>query len=131
MPIIKEKYTTIPDSILKSDDMDKLLDCYINEFLNKESNESGFVKMFLNIINDFLDSKINEETLSKLIHKSLFNEKIKKFHYEPYTSSINDIISILHRLLDITWTQKSPNYEEYLVEVQNEFNTLIKKYTAK
>lgn len=128
MPILKEEYLSIPDSVFASKDIDMIFNYYSNEFLGEKDTVGEFLAMFLNIIRDFLAHKIDEKTLSSLIQKSLFDERTKKYHYEPYLWSINDVLAMLHELLDITWTKGSSDYEDYLKNLRERFVGLAEKY---
>lgn len=129
MSIIKDSYRSIPESIFKSTNIDDLFDHYKKQFLTKEDGENGFITLSLNLINDFLKGKIDENTLSKIINRSLFDEDTKDFHDNAHLSSMGDIISFLHRLLDITWAKEGENYNEFKNSIQKEFNSLVKKYS--
>ncbi|MBP9819665.1 hypothetical protein KBC79_02920 [Candidatus Woesebacteria bacterium] len=128
MQILKEKYSAIPNSVFESQDIDLIFDHYCDEFLKDNDSEINFVMMFLNIIRDFTYHKIDEKTLSTLIHKSLFDHRTKKYHYEPHLWSINDVLSLMHELLDITWTKDSSEYQDYKKELDIRLTTLVEKY---
>jgi len=95
---------------------------YINEKPLKNQRKSS-------INPDFLTKKISTLTLDQLIHASLFNKEIKKYHYEPYLWQINDVLALVHALLDIQWSEESEHYQEYLAETKKRFDQLVKKYS--
>jgi hypothetical protein len=132
MEYIKKLY-----SIIHPEDFSKhgrdLLQCYINEFIDIENSDKEkvkqFVRLMLHIIYDFLTKKISSLTLDQLIHASLFNKEIKKFHEAPYLWQINDLLALVHELLDIQWTEESEHYQEYLQKIKLRFDQLVEKYS--
>lgn len=94
-------------------------------------NVNEFVKMSLIIISDFLEKKFDEKTLSRLIHLSLLDNKIGKYHFQPYLWKINDVLALLHELLDITWTMDGIDYDNYLTELRAKLIELDLAYQGK
>ena len=128
MSVFKHVIRDNPDFIFTRGEIDSIFDHYYNEFWRETQDVSMFVAMFLNIVRDFLTHEISEETLSALINKSLFDERTKQYHYEPYLWSINDVLALLHELLDVTWTKGSDNYSDYLIDLEARYTALAEKY---
>jgi len=132
MEYIKKSYSNIHPEDFNKHGRD-LLQLYINEFIDFENSDKEkvkqFVKLMLHIINDFLTKNISSLTLDQLIHASLFNKEIKKFHEDPYLWQINDLLALIHELLDVQWTEESEHYQEYLHKIKSRFDQLIEKYS--
>ena len=134
MFILRKDYHSLSETTLASKDVDKIFDGYYVEFLVDNDHADipdKFVAMAFNIIKDFLDRKIDEKTLSSLIQKSLIDKRVNKYNYEPYLWQINDVLALWMELLDITWTQESPDYQTYLKKLPERLMSLVEEYQTK
>ncbi|PIY79692.1 MAG: hypothetical protein COY81_01245 [Candidatus Pacebacteria bacterium CG_4_10_14_0_8_um_filter_43_12] len=130
MSIIKDGYKTIQESVFQLSDINTLFESYLDEFFPGQTTTiTQFIEMFLNILRDFFQAKIDEKTLSLLVHKSLYSEKTKKYHYKPYLFPYNDILSLIHEVHDINWSRESPHYQTYLEELRKKWKRLVVKYS--
>lgn len=107
-----------------------MFSAYINEFMPQKETLQDFIQLSCNMCRDFFEGKIDEQTISALIHQSLIHPKTKKFHFKPYINRISDIIFLLHTLLDITWVKPSDQYEEYLSTLRSDWEIIVQKYSV-
>lgn len=131
MSIIKTEYSTNFEiaPVTSSDEAERLFISYVDEFLSEDSTIIEFVAMCLNIINDFLESKIDERTLGMLSHRSLVEPSTKHFYAEPYLWEYNDILALMNEIMDIDWTKGGSSYQEYLTELKSRWLDLVQKYS--